>query len=99
MDEKEKENSPNLTADGEIPAVLRDIPDGFYMGTVKLGPKGQIVIPKEVREMFGVGPGDTLILLADRRRGVALQKREMVQPLVDGILKGVKEQGEDDGQQ
>ena len=36
--------------------------ESLFMGTVKLGPKGQIVIPKEVREMFGIKPGDMLLL-------------------------------------
>ena len=40
-----------------------------FMTTVRIGPKGQIVIPKEVRAMFGLEPGDSLILLADRERG------------------------------
>ena len=43
-----------------------------FMSTVKLGPKGQIVIPKEVRGMFGPEPGDSLLLLADAKRGIAL---------------------------
>ena len=42
-----------------------------YMSSVKVGPKGQIVIPKEVREMFGIRPGDTLLILADSTRGIA----------------------------
>ena len=37
-------------------------PEGKYMTTVKVGPKGQIVIPAEVREMFGIAPGDQLLL-------------------------------------
>ena len=41
------------------------MPEGKYLASVKLGPKGQIVVPKEVREMFGVRPGDTLLLLAE----------------------------------
>ena len=49
------------------------MPEGKYLASVKLGPKGQIVVPKEVREMFGVRPGDTLLLLADVNRGIALQ--------------------------
>ena len=35
--------------------------DRYYMSSVKLGPKGQIVIPKEARAMFGLEPGDTLV--------------------------------------
>ena len=49
------------------------MPEGKYLASVKLGPKGQIVVPKEVREMFGIRPGDTLLLLADVNRGIALQ--------------------------
>ena len=36
---------------------------GKYMSSVKVGPKGQIVIPKEVREMFQIQPGDTMLIL------------------------------------
>ena len=48
------------------------MPEGKYLASVKLGPKGQIVVPKEVREMFGIRPGDTLLLLADVNRGIEL---------------------------
>ena len=48
------------------------MPEGKYLASVKLGPKGQIVVPKEVREMFGVRPGDTLLLLADVNRGIGV---------------------------
>lgn len=47
-------------------------PPGRWVSTVRLGPKSQIVIPKEVREIFGLEPGDTLLLLADKERGIAL---------------------------
>lgn len=52
----------------------------YYMASVKLGPKGQIVIPKEAREMFGIGPGDTVALLADREQGIALQTADKLHP-------------------
>lgn len=59
-----------------------------YIATVKLGPKGQIVIPKEVREMFDVGPGDSLVLMADPRRGIALQKQDFMIKIAQTIMDG-----------
>jgi AbrB family looped-hinge helix DNA binding protein len=47
-------------------------PKGKYAWTVKVGEKGQIVIPKEAREIFKISPGDTLILLGDEKQGIAI---------------------------
>lgn len=47
-------------------------PKGRYAWTVKVGEKGQFVIPKEAREVFDIHPGDTLILLGDEKRGIAI---------------------------
>lgn len=47
-------------------------PEGKYMGTVKVGPKGQIIVPKEVRELFNINPGDLLLVLADKDAGIAI---------------------------
>lgn len=52
---------------------MPDFPEGKFLATVKLGPKGQIVIPKEARDLFGLKPGDALILMADKGQGIALQ--------------------------
>ncbi len=62
--------------------------DGQWINTVRLGPKSQIVIPKEVREMFGLGPGDTLLLMADRERGIALVDPAAYADVVDKVLGG-----------
>ena len=43
-----------------------------FAGTVKVGERGQIVIPKEIREMFGIKAGDSLLVLADSRDGIAI---------------------------
>jgi AbrB family looped-hinge helix DNA binding protein len=48
------------------------VPDGKFMSTIKVGEKGQIVIPKGARDLFGIKPGDTLLLLADKDRGIAI---------------------------
>lgn len=57
-----------------------------FMTSVKLGPKGQIVIPKEVRDMFDVKPGDSLLLLADSTRGIALQRHDYFDAIANEIF-------------
>ncbi len=47
-------------------------PQGRYAWTATVGEKGQIVIPKQAREIFGIKPGDTLLLLGDEQRGIAI---------------------------
>lgn len=61
--------------------------EGKFMATVKVGPKGQIVIPKEVREMFGIESGDSLVLLADVQRGIALNQMSVLGGLVEKIMR------------
>ncbi len=65
-----------------------------FIATVKIGPKGQIVIPKEVRDMFSLSSGDSLVLLADIDRGIALQRAECLNDIVHSIVEGI---GEKDG--
>ena len=56
------------------------IPDGHYLfGTVKVGERGQIVIPKEAREVFHIQPGDTLIVLGDKKWGIAVTKADVLE--------------------
>ena len=47
-------------------------PEGRYAWTVTVGSKGQIVLPKEAREVFNIQPGDTLIILGNREQGMAI---------------------------
>ena len=47
-------------------------PKGKYAWTVTVGEKGQIVIPKQARDVFGIHPGDTLVVLGDEKRGLAI---------------------------
>lgn len=62
-------------------------PTGKFMSSVKVGPKGQIVIPKEVRTMFGIKPGDSLLLLADTDRGIAIQRQDQLDRIADEIFR------------
>ena len=62
-------------------------PKGKHIfGTAKVGEKGQIVIPKEARAMFGLEPGDTLVLLADTKKGIALQTADKLNPLLRRVF-------------
>ena len=64
-------------------------PDGKFMAAVKVGPKGQIVSPAEVRELFGIAPGDTLLLLADREQGIAIPEQSRAAQIYEQITAGL----------
>lgn len=51
--------------------------EGKYAWMVKVGEKGQIVIPKEAREVFDIKPGDSLIVLGDVEQGIAIPPKSM----------------------
>lgn len=61
-------------------------PKGKHAWTVKVGEKGQIVIPKEAREIFSIEPGDTLILLGDDRQGLAIPPKNTFAKLLTGAF-------------
>ena len=52
-------------------------PKGKYAWTVTVGEKGQIVIPKQARQIFSIQPGDTLVLLGDEKKGIAIPPKDM----------------------
>lgn len=58
--------------------------------TIKIGEKGQFVIPKEARDMFGIKPGDTLLVMADKNRGIAIPPKEMMQEYISSIFNSMK---------
>ena len=49
-----------------------------FVGISKVGEKGQIVIPKEARDMLGIVPGDTILVLGDIERGIAIPPKQMM---------------------
>lgn len=62
--------------------------DGKYIfGVVKVGDKGQIVIPRDARKLYDIKPGDALILLGDQK-GMAMLKTEIFQAAIDQAMEG-----------
>ena len=59
-----------------------------YVGVCKVGEKGQIVIPKEARDMFNIKSGDSIIVLCDKQKGIALVKSDVIENMSDYILGG-----------
>ena len=57
-----------------------------YIGICKVGEKGQIVIPKQVRDMFNINHGDSIVVLCDKEKGIALVKSDVIENLSDTIL-------------
>lgn len=63
----------------------RNFPSGKFLATVKIGPKGQIVIPKEVRDMFSLKTADSLVLMTDEGQGIALQPFSYIETLWNAV--------------
>ena len=59
------------------------MPEGKFIATVKVGEKGQIVIPKGVRD---INPGDTLLMLADKNQGIAIVQNDVYMNFADALF-------------
>ncbi len=70
---------------------MKKPPKGKYAWSVTVGEKGQIVIPKQAREIFGIEPGDSLLLLGDVDRGLAIPPRGSIQKLFTHIYQEEEE--------
>ena len=57
-----------------------------FIVSVKVGPKGQITVPVEARKMFNIKEGDTLMVMGDREKGIALIKDERFYKLMGGVF-------------
>lgn len=60
----------------------------YIFGVVKVGDKGQIVIPRDARKIYDIKPGDALMLLGDQK-GMALLKTEIFQSVIDQAMEGL----------
>ena len=57
-----------------------------FVGISRVGEKGQIVIPKEARDMFDIKSGDSIIVLCDKAKGIALLKADEIEDLADKVF-------------
>lgn len=64
----------------------KSFPKGRCAWTVKVGERGQIVIPKQARQIFDIKPGDTLIVLGDENRGIAIPLKKQFSKLIATIF-------------
>ncbi len=61
-----------------------------FIGISKVGEKGQIVIPKEARDMFDIKPGDSVVVLCDKSKGMALLKANSIENLIDESFQSIE---------
>ncbi len=57
-----------------------------FVGIARVGEKGQIVIPKQARDMFNIKPGDTVVVLCDKKKGMAILKTDALEGAIDKIM-------------
>ncbi len=62
------------------------------LGTAKVGDRGQIVIPKEAREMFGIRPGDTLLILGEAEAGLIISRPDALNDLAEQLINTIKKE-------
>lgn len=65
--------------------------DGKYAWMVKIGEKGQFVIPKEARELFNLHPGDEILVLGDIERGIAILPKSKQDDYIKNIFRNINE--------
>lgn len=74
------------------------LPKGKHLfGTARVGEKGQIVIPKEAREQFGIQPGDTLLILGDDSTGIIVTRPEVMNEAARKVFGQMKPSEEQKG--
>ena len=68
-----------------------NVQKGKYAWMVKIGEKGQFVIPKEARDLFDLQPGNEILVLGDENRGLAILPKEMQKEYIARIFSEIEE--------
>ena len=68
-----------------------NVQNGKYAWIVKIGEKGQFVIPKEARDLFDLQPGNEILVLGDENRGLAILPKEMQKEYIARIFSEIEE--------
>ena len=71
----------------------------YVFGTVRVGERGQIVIPKQCREVFDIKPGDTLLILGDEAQGIGIMKQDRMMEFIKDVFAAplFNSEGEEEG--
>ena len=69
-----------------------EFPEGKYAWMVKIGEKGQFVIPKEARDMFDLQPGSSILVLGDAEKGIAILPRAKQSEYISRIFDEVNQE-------
>ena len=67
-----------------------NIHKGKFAWIVKVGERGQFVIPKEARDMFDIHPGDEILVLGDETKGVAIPTKEIQKKYIKQIFNDIE---------
>lgn len=74
--------------------ILGKVNSRRVFGTAKVGDRGQIVIPKEARELFNIKPGDTLLILGEEDTGLIISRPELLSDIANQIFDTVRKEDE-----
>lgn len=72
--------------------VLMEVPKGKHAWMIKIGERGQFVIPKEAREMFGFRPGQTILVLADEKKGLAIPTKADCERIFSQVIEQLEKE-------
>lgn len=74
-----------------IRSTVMNVNKDKFAWMIKIGEKGQFVIPKEARELFDLQPGDEILVLGDKEKGIAIPPKEKQKEVIKQIFSTIEE--------